>query len=105
MLSLPGRITLHDAAAARQALASALQAERGPTLRLDAAPLQRFDSSAIAVLLDLRRQARESGRSLELVGLPRDLLELARLYGVDGLLVGTAGDEPAAPVASSPPVR
>lgn len=53
---------------------------------VDAAALQQFDSSALAVLLACRREAHSLGRSLEVQGLTARLAQLARLYGVLPLL-------------------
>ena len=53
---------------------------------LEASALQRFDSSALAVLLACRRLAAQRGQTLRLVGLSPRLQSLARLYGVHELL-------------------
>ncbi len=55
-------------------------------LTVDGSALQRFDSSALAVLLECQRMARAKGRAFAVQSLPTKLTELARLYGVDGLL-------------------
>ena len=55
-------------------------------LTVDGSDLKHFDSSALAVLLECQRMARSRGRSFSVQGLPPKLIELARLYGVDGLL-------------------
>jgi len=55
-------------------------------LTVDGSALQHFDSSALAVLLECQRMARAKGRAFAVQSLPAKLTELARLYGVDGLL-------------------
>jgi phospholipid transport system transporter-binding protein len=55
-------------------------------LVIDANALSSFDTSAIAVLLEARRLARAAGRALRVQGAPAAMVELAGLYGVDGLL-------------------
>lgn len=55
-------------------------------LTVDGSALQRFDSSALAVLLECQRMARAKGRAFAVQSLPARLMELAKLYGVDGLL-------------------
>ena len=55
-------------------------------LTVDGSDLKQFDSSALAVLLECQRMARSRGRAFSVQGLPAKLTELARLYGVDGLL-------------------
>jgi phospholipid transport system transporter-binding protein len=78
----PEAILLEDAPAVLQVLCGALPP--GAT-EFDLAPLRRFDSSAIAVLLALRRQA---GGRLAFRNPPANLRTLASLYGVDALLFG-----------------
>jgi phospholipid transport system transporter-binding protein len=53
---------------------------------IDASNLRRFDSSALAVLLECRRVAQERGGGIELTGAPRKLDQLARLYRLEDLL-------------------
>ena len=43
-------------------LKQALSQQAGPVVMLDAASLRVFDSSAVAVLLELRRQLRAAGQ-------------------------------------------
>ncbi len=72
---------------ARAALAQLCRAiEADPAPRLDASGLSTLDTSAIAVLLECRRVAAASGKTLPIDGLPAKLNELARLYGVGELL-------------------
>ena len=56
---------------------------------LDASALTEFDSSALAVLLGLRRALIAQGRVLRVEGMTRRLRELAVLYGVIDLLPST----------------
>lgn len=85
MLRLPEQLT-HDRVAALQRLwRGQWPMGEGPVL-VEASDLRHFDSSALAVVLDLRRQALAQGRTLELVSAPPRLRELAALYGVDELL-------------------
>jgi phospholipid transport system transporter-binding protein len=86
------------------ALHEALAAARGQPLRVDLGELKRFDSGALAVLLEAARRAREQGSTLELVGAPPKLIKLARLYGVAELLPlddGAAGQPQAPPPAEA----
>jgi phospholipid transport system transporter-binding protein len=59
-------------------------------LQVDASALEHFDSSALAVLLELRRQAQVRGQSFQVTGMSARLSELASLYGVDELLASPA---------------
>lgn len=61
-------------------------ASEDAVVTLNAESLQKFDSSALAVLLQLQRQCMAAGKSLAVQGLPRQLLALATLYGIEGLL-------------------
>ena len=65
----------------------------GSVDEIDAAALQAFDTSAVALLLEAQRRAKARGAVLVVRNAPAKLVELARLYGVDGLLSfdGAAG--------------
>ncbi len=58
--------------------------------RVDCAPLERFDSSALAVLLAWRRAAQARRIDLTITQLPAGLVSLAEAYGVTSLLAGAA---------------
>jgi len=55
-------------------------------LTIDFAGITAVDSSAVALLLEWRRQAMQRGKTLEFVNLPANLLALATLYGVAELI-------------------
>ncbi|AKJ69875.1 hypothetical protein PATSB16_43120 [Pandoraea thiooxydans] len=83
MLALQSELT-HDTAAAvlRDGMASI---DAGET-QVDCAALMRFDSSALAVLLALRRHAIRRGATLAFSNLPDELTSLAQVYGITHLL-------------------
>lgn len=85
MLSLPVELT-HDQAKGCLAQLLAGVGAQGASVVVDAQPLQRFDSSALAVLLELRRTCLRAGKTLVVQGLPQHLSDLATLYGIEGLL-------------------
>jgi phospholipid transport system transporter-binding protein len=83
MLALPAKLNIAEAGAAVAALSA--QASQGEeALVVDASALDEFDSSAIAVLLELKRVAK--GRRFSVSGAPNAMVELAGLYGVAELL-------------------
>jgi phospholipid transport system transporter-binding protein len=85
--ALPNIVTAHDAGAVLARLAHVLTSSAaGAAVVVDAGALQRFDSSALALLLQARRLAQAQGRTIDLRGLPPRLAELARLYGVAELI-------------------
>jgi phospholipid transport system transporter-binding protein len=64
---------------------------------VDASALRQFDSSALAVLLECRRQALAAGKAFSVQGAPERLLQLAGVYGVAALISGAgARREPVA---------
>jgi len=87
MLVLPTRLMQDDAPACMQMLRQGLDAQSAssPTV-IDATALTQFDSSALAVLLECRRESNSLGRGFAIKGLAPRLRELATLYGVAGLL-------------------
>ena len=90
MLKLPSQLTHDQVSACLRQWRGQWPLGDGPVL-VDASDLTRFDSSALAVVLDLRRQALAQGRTLELMSPSGRLMELAALYGVDELLAPAQG--------------
>jgi phospholipid transport system transporter-binding protein len=89
MLLLPAALTEREARDTLRMLKAALQQEAaGPAelLSVDGSQLQRFDSSALAVLLECERMAQAWGKRFEVRHLPTKLVELAKVYGVDAAL-------------------
>lgn len=85
-MQLPARATIEGATTLIAQLDAALAAAAGGALRIDAAALKDFDTSAVALLLHVRRGARERQIQLIVDNAPPKLRELARLYGVEELL-------------------
>ena len=86
MLALPQELTQSQASACLSLLLQGLQAQSEPQVVLDASALTRFDSAALAVLLEFRREALALGKVFSIRGLPPRLADLAALYGIDALL-------------------
>jgi phospholipid transport system transporter-binding protein len=91
VLVLPQELTQSQATACLRGLVQGLPQEAGPDVVVDASGLSRFDSSALAVLLEFRRATLATGKRFVISGLPSRLGDLAKLYGIDALL------SPAAP--------
>lgn len=85
MLNLPVELTHDQAKACLAQLVGGLGVE-GASVTVNAKALERFDSSALAVLLELRRTCAREGKTLVVQDLPRHLGDLATLYGIEGLL-------------------
>ena len=83
---LPEQLTLAEAARTLADLRRSLSGVTDTELVVDASALSRFDSSAVAVLLELRRDALAAGKSLRVRGWPERLQALVGLYGVQDLL-------------------
>jgi phospholipid transport system transporter-binding protein len=86
VLVLPAELTQHQATACSRMLAQGLRSQAEPVVVADASALVRFDSAALAVLLECRREVLSLGKSFAIQGLPPRLRELATLYGVAELL-------------------
>ncbi len=87
-LVLPPSLTHADAAGCCRTLVQAVRASGEAQVVADASALDRFDSSALAVLLECRREALAAGKRFSARGLPESLRSLASLYGVAELLPG-----------------
>jgi phospholipid transport system transporter-binding protein len=89
MLVLPAELTHAEATACCRMLAQALRSDPAPQAVADASALRRFDSSALAVLMDCRREALAMGKSFAVSGMHPRVRALAALYGVAELLPAT----------------
>lgn len=86
MLVLPKELTHAEANACLGMLVQGLRAQTGQDVVVDASGLSRFDSSALAVLLEFRRESLALGKRFSIRGLPARLHDLAVLYGIIDLL-------------------
>jgi phospholipid transport system transporter-binding protein len=78
-----GALTLDDAA---NVLAAAKTTPLPANGVVDLRGMMHADSSALAVIIALRRRAASEGRTLAIVGLPASLRSLAVVYGVEDLV-------------------
>jgi phospholipid transport system transporter-binding protein len=94
MLLLPATVTVREARDTQRMLSHALEQElrtqNEPHVTVDASGLTEFDTAALAVLLECQRQAASFSKGLVVRNAPSKLAELARLYGIDELLMPAA---------------
>ena len=86
LLALPSKLMHPQARDTLGQLLQRLRAHPEAQWVVDASALQVFDSSALAVLLECRRQALAEHKTFAVRGLPAALAGLAALYGVAELL-------------------
>jgi phospholipid transport system transporter-binding protein len=88
VLKLPEVLTHAQASDCARSLKAAVRAADAGDGRIvaDATALAQFDSSALAVLLDCRREALANGKTFFVRALPQRLRQLAGLYGVASLI-------------------
>lgn len=86
MLTLPATLTQNLAQGCLDELAVGVGREADAQVVVNAAQLKSFDSSALAVLLALRRECARAGKRFIVQGLPDRLRDLAALYGIEALL-------------------
>ena len=89
MLKLPAALTHESAAEFSQTLRQAVLSQPAEVVA-DASALTEFDSSALAILLECRREALAAGKSFSVHAASPRLRQLAGLYGVAGLIPVTA---------------
>jgi phospholipid transport system transporter-binding protein len=90
-LALPATLMHDQASKCAQSFGLAIQAELNDAVSIDASALEKFDSSALAVLLQCRRDSVATGKSFAVTGQPHKLRELADLYGIGELLLSHSG--------------
>ena len=86
VIALPADLDGDQAAALLPQLRRQIADGGAGAVVLDAAAVRRFDSAALALLLECRRLAQASQRTLEVQHLPAGLQSMAHVYGVDGVL-------------------
>jgi len=69
-----------------ESVAFAERSDLPERLTIDFAAITGVDSSAVALLLEWRRQALRRGKTLIFANLPANLMALAELYGVAELI-------------------
>ncbi len=84
VLTLAGELD-HDTAEPLRAAFEAARASGGRRLLVDVSGLAFCDSTGLNVLLHNRLAARETGGSLELIGLHRPVARMFHVTGADGL--------------------
>jgi phospholipid transport system transporter-binding protein len=100
MLLLPATLTSREARVTLRMLQQALQSEGSDApVIVEAGSLQQLDSAALAVLLEIERLAVAWGRAFAVRNVPAKLAALAKLYGVDVILL--KAERPAVPAAAA----
>ena len=85
VLKFPAVLTHGVASAFFRTLANDMASQ--PTdVVVDASALSQFDSSAMAILLECRRQAHAAGKTFSVQHAPERLLQLANVYGIAALI-------------------
>ena len=95
VLRLPATLT-HSAASEFFRTAASDMASQPGAVVVDASALRQFDSSALAILLECRRQALAASTTFSVQHAPERLVQLAAVYGVAALIFGASE----APVAA-----
>lgn len=101
MLLLPATLTAREARDALRLLAQALKSEPDSGVVIDASNLKQFDSSALAVLLECHRLAQGWGKGFAVRQAPPKLAALAKLYGIEELLMGISPTSAPTPAAAA----
>ncbi len=87
VLALTGALSFETLPAVlEQSAAYTARSDLPERLTIDFAGITAVDSSAVALLLEWRREAQRLRKVLEFVNLPANLLALATLYGVAELI-------------------
>ena len=87
---MPERVVFANAPQVLESLAGAVGGLAAASIDIDISACDTFDSSLIAVLLELKRRTGTAGCAVS--GANANIVKLARLYGVDQLLFGSRGE-------------
>ena len=83
--AIRGELSFKNVVAALDAARAGLNGGEG-AFEVDLSGVTRADSAALALLLELSRQARARGRELKCTGAPEQLRRLAGFFGVTEVL-------------------
>ena len=83
-LCVQGPITIGNVAAV---IEQGITLFNHPDLVIDLAQVTEVDSSAVSMLLEWRRKAHEHNQQLSFSNMPKNLKNLAQLYGVSELIL------------------
>ena len=97
MLKLPAVLTHAVACGFFDTVAREVLSTSGDVV-VDASALSQFDSSALAIVLECRRQALAAGKGFSVQGASAQLMQLADVYGV-AALIPASPPQPAAVAA------
>lgn len=87
--AIAGELSFASVTAALEAARAALASGPGTAsvpFEVDLSGVTRADSAALALLLELSREARAAGRELKCLGAPEQLRRLAGFFGVTEVL-------------------
>lgn len=91
LLVLPAELTHRQATACLAMLRNGLRRQHDASMVVvEGSALTTFDTAALAVLLECRREALDAGKTFAVSGLPQALMGLAGLYGVRDVLAPPA---------------
>lgn len=86
-LQVSGDVTMATVSALfKEGLKLSQNGEAGTNLIVDFTQLGKVDSSAVSLMLAWLREAQRGNVSLKFANVPENLISLANLYGVAGLL-------------------
>lgn len=84
---LQGKLDMQSAAPVLQALLTLGESKPADVLTLDVGALESADSVLLAAILHVQRRLRAAGKQLQVAGLTTGMQGLAKVYGIDSLLV------------------
>ena len=91
MLTVDGDVTFHEAPRLRKHLFAAIEAHPERNLVVELSRVDRFDTAAMAVLLEGLLAARETGPVIYLVGASEPVTKVFRLAGFEEALLRCYG--------------
>jgi len=81
-LALAGVLDYSTGPALREQGGCLIAASKVSALRLDCSAVERSSSVGLSLLLSFTRDARKAGKTLQILGMPKDMQEIARVGGL-----------------------
>ncbi|MCJ1884941.1 STAS domain-containing protein [Pseudomonas sp. LA21] len=81
-LALAGVLDYSTGPALRTQGGCLIAASKASAVRLDCSAVERSSSVGLSLLLSFTRDARKAGKTLQIVGMPKDMQEIAKVGGL-----------------------
>jgi phospholipid transport system transporter-binding protein len=85
-VELINNLTINTVQMMRDSLLSRIKNNQHKTVTIDLSGLGNFDTSGLALLIDIKKQCNQHSKNLRFINVPQKITDLANFYGVEEIL-------------------